>query len=202
MFPMHFACMEINAIVKILSFTHFFYTQCYYFEHNCTYNRHILLFSSLMLLRIGDLKFCFSNTCIVDVLAICAVRMGTNFCLHAMSLTFTHRPLQPHEHGNYELALTGHNLVSVLLSLEVQQVLKYLFLLSSPGVMHQVKNLAESESFLVTSPPKACPSGTASLCTTTISTASTTSANNATPDLGSPSFQHSMDDSLDLSPQG
>ncbi|XP_028275040.1 E3 ubiquitin-protein ligase TRIP12 isoform X5 [Parambassis ranga] len=70
------------------------------------------------------------------------------------------------------------------------------------GVMHQVKNLAESESFLVTSPPKACPSGTASLCTTTISTASTTSANNATPDLGSPSYQHSMDDSLDLSPQG
>uniref|UniRef100_A0A3B4VDE4 E3 ubiquitin-protein ligase n=1 Tax=Seriola dumerili TaxID=41447 RepID=A0A3B4VDE4_SERDU len=70
------------------------------------------------------------------------------------------------------------------------------------GVMHQVKNLAESESFLVTSPPKACPSGTASLCTTTISTASTTSTNNATPDLGSPSFQHSMDDSLDLSPQG
>ncbi|KAM6988562.1 E3 ubiquitin-protein ligase TRIP12 isoform 11-T24 [Tautogolabrus adspersus] len=70
------------------------------------------------------------------------------------------------------------------------------------GVMHQVKNLSESESFLVTSPPKACPSGTASLCTTTISTASTTSANNATPDLGSPSFQHSMDDSLDLSPQG
>nr|XP_043887511.1 E3 ubiquitin-protein ligase TRIP12 isoform X6 [Solea senegalensis] len=70
------------------------------------------------------------------------------------------------------------------------------------GVMHQVKNLAESETFLVTSPPKACPSGTASLCTTTISTASTTSANNATPDLGSPSFQHSMDDSLDLSPQG
>ncbi|KAK2847070.1 hypothetical protein Q5P01_010069 [Channa striata] len=67
------------------------------------------------------------------------------------------------------------------------------------GVMHQVKNLAESESFLVTSPPKACPSGT-SLCTTTISTASTTSANNTTPD--SPSFQHSMDDSLDLSPQG
>nr|XP_020497441.1 E3 ubiquitin-protein ligase TRIP12 isoform X5 [Labrus bergylta] len=70
------------------------------------------------------------------------------------------------------------------------------------GVMHQVKNLSEAESFLVTSPPKACPSGTASLCTTTISTASTTSANNATPDLGSPSFQHSMDDSLDLSPQG
>ncbi|KAF6720878.1 E3 ubiquitin-protein ligase TRIP12 [Oryzias melastigma] len=70
------------------------------------------------------------------------------------------------------------------------------------GVMHQVKNLAESESFLVTSPPKACPSGTASLCTTTISTASTTATNNATSDLGSPSFQHSMDDSLDLSPQG
>ncbi|XP_063763163.1 LOW QUALITY PROTEIN: E3 ubiquitin-protein ligase TRIP12 [Eleginops maclovinus] len=70
------------------------------------------------------------------------------------------------------------------------------------GVMHQVKNLSESESFLVTSPPKACPSSTASLCTTTISTASTTSANNAAPDLGSPSFQHSMDDSLDLSPQG
>ncbi|KAF7665576.1 hypothetical protein LDENG_00138410 [Lucifuga dentata] len=70
------------------------------------------------------------------------------------------------------------------------------------GVMHQVKNLAESESFLVTSPPKACTSGSASLCTTTINTASTTSANNATPDLGSPSFQHSMDDSLDLSPQG
>uniref|UniRef100_A0A3P8WY34 E3 ubiquitin-protein ligase n=1 Tax=Cynoglossus semilaevis TaxID=244447 RepID=A0A3P8WY34_CYNSE len=70
------------------------------------------------------------------------------------------------------------------------------------GVMHQVKNLAESEAFLVTSPPKACPSGTTSLCTTTISTASTTSANNVTPDLGSPSFQHSMDDSLDLSPQG
>ncbi|XP_017163763.1 E3 ubiquitin-protein ligase TRIP12 isoform X2 [Poecilia reticulata] len=70
------------------------------------------------------------------------------------------------------------------------------------GVMHQVKNLAESESFLVTSPPKACSSGTASLCTTTITSVSTTSANIATPDLGSPSFQHSMDDSLDLSPQG
>uniref|UniRef100_A0A8C7T5M2 E3 ubiquitin-protein ligase n=1 Tax=Oncorhynchus mykiss TaxID=8022 RepID=A0A8C7T5M2_ONCMY len=69
------------------------------------------------------------------------------------------------------------------------------------GVMHQVKNLAESEAFL-TSPPKACTSGTASLCTTTISTATTTAASNATPDLGSPSFQHSMDDSLDLSPQG
>uniref|UniRef100_A0A674C2W0 E3 ubiquitin-protein ligase n=1 Tax=Salmo trutta TaxID=8032 RepID=A0A674C2W0_SALTR len=67
------------------------------------------------------------------------------------------------------------------------------------GVMHQVKNLAESEAFL-TSPPKACTSGTASLCT--ISTANTTAATTATPDLGSPSFQHSMDDSLDLSPQG
>lgn len=67
--------------------------------------------------------------------------------------------------------------------------------------MHQVKNLAESEVFL-TSPPKACTSGTASLCTTTITTATTTAASNVTPDLGSPSFQHSMDDSLDLSPQG
>ncbi|XP_052438530.1 E3 ubiquitin-protein ligase TRIP12 isoform X5 [Carassius gibelio] len=69
------------------------------------------------------------------------------------------------------------------------------------GVMHQVKNLSESEVFL-TSPPKACTSGTASLCTTTITTATTTAASNITPDLGSPSFQHSMDDSLDLSPQG
>ncbi|XP_038817341.1 E3 ubiquitin-protein ligase TRIP12-like isoform X2 [Salvelinus namaycush] len=69
------------------------------------------------------------------------------------------------------------------------------------GVMHQVKNLAESEAFL-TSPPKACTSGTASMCTTTISTANTTAATTAPPDLGSPSFQHSMDDSLDLSPQG
>ncbi|KAA0714672.1 E3 ubiquitin-protein ligase TRIP12 [Triplophysa tibetana] len=69
------------------------------------------------------------------------------------------------------------------------------------GVMHQVKNLAESEAIL-TSPPKACTSGTASLCTTTITTATTTAATNVTPDLGSPSFQHSMDDSLDLSPQG
>ncbi|XP_058890457.1 E3 ubiquitin-protein ligase TRIP12-like isoform X1 [Acipenser ruthenus] len=69
------------------------------------------------------------------------------------------------------------------------------------GVMHQVKNLAESET-LLTSPPKACTSGTGSICTTTISTATTTAAANATPDLGSPSFQHSMDDSLDLSPQG
>lgn len=70
------------------------------------------------------------------------------------------------------------------------------------GVMHQVKNLAESESFLVTSPPKACQSGTASLCPTSNSSASTTCTNNATADLGSPSYQHSMDDSLDLSPQG
>ncbi|KAK1168557.1 E3 ubiquitin-protein ligase TRIP12 isoform X1, partial [Acipenser oxyrinchus oxyrinchus] len=69
------------------------------------------------------------------------------------------------------------------------------------GVMHQVKNLAESET-LLTSPPKACTSGIGSVCTTTISTATTTAAANATPDLGSPSFQHSMDDSLDLSPQG
>lgn len=76
------------------------------------------------------------------------------------------------------------------------------FIFVLPGVMHQVKNLAESESFLVTSPPKACSSGTANLCTTTITSVSTTSANIATPDLGSPSFQHSMDDSLDLSPQG
>ncbi|XP_048836365.1 E3 ubiquitin-protein ligase TRIP12 isoform X4 [Brienomyrus brachyistius] len=66
------------------------------------------------------------------------------------------------------------------------------------GVMHQVKNLAESETFL-TSPPKACSSGSANLCTT-ISTGTT--ASSATPDLGSPSFQHSMEDSLDLSPQG
>ncbi|MGH0122408.1 UNVERIFIED_CONTAM: hypothetical protein FKN15_044761 [Acipenser sinensis] len=69
------------------------------------------------------------------------------------------------------------------------------------GVMHQVKNLAESET-LLTSPPKACTSGIGSICTTPISTATTTAAANATPDLGSPSFQHSMDDSLDLSPQG
>ncbi|XP_041119244.1 E3 ubiquitin-protein ligase TRIP12 isoform X3 [Polyodon spathula] len=69
------------------------------------------------------------------------------------------------------------------------------------GVMHQVKNLAESET-LLTSPPKACTSGIGSMCTTTISTATTTAAANAIPDLGSPSFQHSMDDSLDLSPQG
>lgn len=70
------------------------------------------------------------------------------------------------------------------------------------GVMHQVKNLSESESFFVTSPPKACPGSTTSLCTSTISTSSPTPANNRTADLGSPSFQHSVDDSLDLSPQG
>ncbi|XP_072317894.1 E3 ubiquitin-protein ligase TRIP12 isoform X1 [Eucyclogobius newberryi] len=70
------------------------------------------------------------------------------------------------------------------------------------GVMHQVKNLAESESLLVTCPPKACQSGSASLCPTSHSTASTASTNNAAADLGSPSYQHSMDDSLDLSPQG
>ena len=78
----------------------------------------------------------------------------------------------------------------------------YVHPLSPPGVMHQVKNLAESDSFLVPSPPKAFTSCSASLYITTISTASTTAATNATPDLGSPSFQHSMDDSLDLSPQG
>ncbi|XP_056906555.1 E3 ubiquitin-protein ligase TRIP12 isoform X4 [Takifugu flavidus] len=70
------------------------------------------------------------------------------------------------------------------------------------GVMHQVKNLSESESIFVTSPPKACPGSTTSLCTSTISTSSPTPANNRTADLGSPSFQHSVDDSLDLSPQG
>ncbi|XP_076844907.1 E3 ubiquitin-protein ligase TRIP12 isoform X2 [Brachyhypopomus gauderio] len=69
------------------------------------------------------------------------------------------------------------------------------------GVMHQVKNLAECETFL-TSPPKACTSGTASLCTTTITAATTTAASSVASDLGSPSFQHNMDDSLDLSPQG
>ncbi|XP_072330044.1 E3 ubiquitin-protein ligase TRIP12 isoform X6 [Scyliorhinus torazame] len=67
------------------------------------------------------------------------------------------------------------------------------------GVMHQVKNLAESET-LLTSPPKACSSGIGSLGTAaTISTANV--ASNTVADLGSPSFQ-SMDDSLDLSPQG
>ncbi|TNN28984.1 E3 ubiquitin-protein ligase TRIP12 [Liparis tanakae] len=69
------------------------------------------------------------------------------------------------------------------------------------GVMHQVKNLSECESLVVTSPPKPCPSGPAGLCSST-GGASTTSAHPAAPDLGSPSFQHSMDDSLDLSPQG
>uniref|UniRef100_A0A8C9S1I7 E3 ubiquitin-protein ligase n=1 Tax=Scleropages formosus TaxID=113540 RepID=A0A8C9S1I7_SCLFO len=67
------------------------------------------------------------------------------------------------------------------------------------GVMHQVKNLAESETFL-TSPPKACSSGSTSLCAPPVGTVTT--ATSATSDLGSPSFQHSMDDSLDLSPQG
>ncbi|XP_042195203.1 E3 ubiquitin-protein ligase TRIP12 isoform X3 [Callorhinchus milii] len=67
------------------------------------------------------------------------------------------------------------------------------------GVMHQVKNLAESET-LLTSPPKAGSSGAGGLSTTaTITTP--TAASNTVADLGSPSFQ-SMDDSLDLSPQG
>ncbi|XP_050821734.1 E3 ubiquitin-protein ligase TRIP12 isoform X4 [Gopherus flavomarginatus] len=70
------------------------------------------------------------------------------------------------------------------------------------GVMHQVKNLAESEA-LLTSPPKACTNGSGTLgTTTTISTGTATSASNATADLGSPSLQHSREDSLDLSPQG
>ncbi|XP_030431395.1 E3 ubiquitin-protein ligase TRIP12 isoform X1 [Gopherus evgoodei] len=70
------------------------------------------------------------------------------------------------------------------------------------GVMHQVKNLAESEA-LLTSPPKACTNGSGTLSTTTtISTGTATSASNATADLGSPSLQHSREDSLDLSPQG
>ncbi|XP_063298363.1 E3 ubiquitin-protein ligase TRIP12 isoform X3 [Pelobates fuscus] len=65
------------------------------------------------------------------------------------------------------------------------------------GVMHQVKNLAESET-LLTSPPKVCTNGSGSLSsTTTISTV----AGSAAADLGSPSLQH-RDDSLDLSPQG
>ncbi|XP_076002430.1 E3 ubiquitin-protein ligase TRIP12-like [Genypterus blacodes] len=68
------------------------------------------------------------------------------------------------------------------------------------GVMHQVKNLSESESFLVTSPPKACPDGNASVCT--LSTESSTSPNDVTPDLSSASSQNSMDESLDLSSQG
>ncbi|NWS26519.1 TRIPC ligase, partial [Polioptila caerulea] len=70
------------------------------------------------------------------------------------------------------------------------------------GVMHQVKNLAESEA-LLTSPPKVCTNGSGTLgTTTTISTGTATAASNAAADLGSPSLQHSRDDSLDLSPQG
>nr|XP_060623799.1 E3 ubiquitin-protein ligase TRIP12 isoform X3 [Anolis sagrei ordinatus] len=70
------------------------------------------------------------------------------------------------------------------------------------GVMHQVKNLAESET-LLTSPPKACTNGSGTLgATTTVSTGTATAASNATSDLGSPSLQHSREDSLDLSPQG
>ncbi|NXF90973.1 TRIPC ligase, partial [Eubucco bourcierii] len=70
------------------------------------------------------------------------------------------------------------------------------------GVMHQVKNLAESEA-LLTSPPKVCTNGSGMLCTTTtISTGTATAASNAAADLGSPSLQHSREDSLDLSPQG
>ncbi|KAM9481028.1 E3 ubiquitin-protein ligase TRIP12 isoform 1-T6 [Clarias gariepinus] len=68
------------------------------------------------------------------------------------------------------------------------------------GVMHQVKNLAESESFLP-SPPKACTSGITA-ATTTITTATSPAASSVTPDLGSPSFHNNMEDSLDLSPQG
>uniref|UniRef100_A0A7N5JTK9 E3 ubiquitin-protein ligase n=1 Tax=Ailuropoda melanoleuca TaxID=9646 RepID=A0A7N5JTK9_AILME len=70
------------------------------------------------------------------------------------------------------------------------------------GVMHQVKHLAESES-LLTSPPKACTNGSGSLGSTTpVSSGTATAATNAAADLGSPSLQHSRDDSLDLSPQG
>ncbi|KFO21893.1 Putative E3 ubiquitin-protein ligase TRIP12 [Fukomys damarensis] len=70
------------------------------------------------------------------------------------------------------------------------------------GVMHQVKHLAESES-LLTSPPKACTNGSGSLgSTTSVSSGTATAATNAGADLGSPSLQHSRDDSLDLSPQG
>lgn len=68
------------------------------------------------------------------------------------------------------------------------------------GVMHQVKNLSESESFLP-SPPKACTSGITA-ATTTITTATTPTASSVTADLGSPSFHNNMEDSLDLSPQG
>nr|AFR24284.1 thyrioid hormone receptor interactor 12 [Capra hircus] len=70
------------------------------------------------------------------------------------------------------------------------------------GVMHQVKHLAESES-LLTSPPKACTNGSGSLGSTPLVNSGTaTAATNASADLGSPSLQHSRDDSLDLSPQG
>ncbi|XP_010136332.1 PREDICTED: E3 ubiquitin-protein ligase TRIP12 isoform X1 [Buceros rhinoceros silvestris] len=70
------------------------------------------------------------------------------------------------------------------------------------GVMHQVKNLAESEA-LLTSPPKVCTNGSGMLgTTTTINTGTATAASNAAADLGSPSLQHSREDSLDLSPQG
>ncbi|XP_078184904.1 E3 ubiquitin-protein ligase TRIP12 isoform X30 [Callithrix jacchus] len=70
------------------------------------------------------------------------------------------------------------------------------------GVMHQVKHLAESES-LLTSPPKACTNGSGSLgSTTSVSSGTATAATHAAADLGSPSLQHSRDDSLDLSPQG
>ncbi|XP_075057743.1 E3 ubiquitin-protein ligase TRIP12 isoform X5 [Mixophyes fleayi] len=69
------------------------------------------------------------------------------------------------------------------------------------GVMHQVKNLAESET-LLTSPPKVCTNGSGSLAgAATINTGIGTAAGNAAADLGSPSLQH-RDDSLDLSPQG
>ncbi|KAF4014054.1 hypothetical protein G4228_005340 [Cervus hanglu yarkandensis] len=70
------------------------------------------------------------------------------------------------------------------------------------GVMHQVKHLAESES-LLTSPPKACANGSGSLGSTpSVNSGTATAATNASADLGSPSLQHSRDDSLDLSPQG
>ncbi|KQK81209.1 thyroid hormone receptor interactor 12 [Amazona aestiva] len=70
------------------------------------------------------------------------------------------------------------------------------------GVMHQVKNLAESET-LLTSAPKVCTNGSGTLSTTTtITTGTATAASNAAADLGSPSLQHSREDSLDLSPQG
>lgn len=70
------------------------------------------------------------------------------------------------------------------------------------GVMHQVKHLAESEA-LLTSPPKVCTNGSGSLGSTApVTSAAATAATNAPADLGSPSLQHSRDDSLDLSPQG